>query len=61
MNYQESLHQKLEDASIDGVAIAFEPEEAEELGATMDDMPEQDVIDAAFDPMQEEINASQNK
>ena len=49
MNQQESLLQKLEDASIDGAAVAFDPEEAEELGATVDDMPEQDVIDAAFD------------
>jgi hypothetical protein len=44
-----TLEQKLVDASIDGAAVAFDPDEAEELGATADDMPEQDVIDAAFD------------
>ena len=48
-NENPTLGQKLEDASIDGAAIAFDPDEAEELGATADDMPEQDVIDAAFD------------
>ena len=49
MNQKESLQQKLEDASIDGAVVAFDPAEAEELGATVDDMPEQDVIDAEFD------------
>jgi hypothetical protein len=43
------LEQKLEDASIDGAVVAFDPEEADQLGAMADDMPEQDVIDAAFD------------
>ena len=44
-----TLQQKLEDASIPGAAIAFDPDEAEELGAIADDMPLQDVIDAAHD------------
>lgn len=43
------LERKLEDASIEGSAVAFDPEEAEELGAMPDDMPLQDVIDASFD------------
>ncbi len=46
---QPTLEQKLEDASVDGAAIAFDPDEAEALGAIADDMPLQDVIDAAFD------------
>ncbi len=44
-----TLKQKLEDASIDGSAIPFDPEEAEKLGAVADDMPLQDVIEAAHD------------
>ena len=44
-----TLNQKLEDTAIDGAAIAFDPDEAEALGATPDDMPLEDVIDAAHD------------
>ncbi len=44
-----TLNQKLEDASINGSAIPFDPEEAEKLGAVADDMPLQDVIEAAHD------------
>ena len=44
-----ALEQKIEDASIDGAVIAFDPDEAEALGATPDDMPLEDVITAAYD------------
>ncbi len=43
------LEKKMEDAGIDGSAIAFDPDEAEELGATPDDMPLKDVVEAMFD------------
>ncbi len=41
--------QKLTDVDELKIAVAFDPDEAEELGAVEDGMPEQDVIDAAFD------------
>lgn len=46
---EKELDNKLKDTSIDGAAISLEPSEADELGAISDDMPLQDVIDAAFD------------
>lgn len=48
-NENPTLDQKLEDTSIDGAAVAFDPDEAEALGAMADDMPLEDVIDAAHD------------
>jgi hypothetical protein len=45
----QALMQKLKDVDELKIAIAFDPDEAEELGAVADGMPEQDVIDAAFD------------
>ena len=35
-----TIEEKLEDTAFDGAAIPFDPDEAEELGATPDDMPE---------------------
>ena len=48
-NQNPTIEQKLEDTALDGAAIAFDPDEAEELGATPDDMPLEDVIEAAYD------------
>jgi hypothetical protein len=45
----EKTMQKLKDVDELGIAVAFDPDEAEALGAVEDGMPEQDVIDAAFD------------
>ncbi len=44
-----TLNQKLEDTSINGSAVPFDPDEAEQLGAIADDMPLEDVIKAAHD------------
>lgn len=44
-----TIEEKLEDTAIDGAAVPFDPEEAEQLGATPDDMPVKDVIEAAHD------------
>lgn len=44
-----TIDEKLEDTAIDGAAIPFDPQEAEQLGATPDDMPLEDVIEAAHD------------
>ena len=45
-----ALLKKLEDICVPGAEIAFDPDEAEEMGAFLDDAtPEQDVIDAAYD------------
>ena len=44
-----TIEEKLEDTAFDGAAIPFDPDEAEELGATPDDMPLEDVIEAAHD------------
>lgn len=48
-NETPTIEEKLEDTAIDGAAIPLEPEEAEQLGATPDDMPLDDVIEAAHD------------
>lgn len=44
-----TIEKKLEDTALDGAAISFDPEEAEQLGATADNMPLEDVIEAAHD------------
>ncbi len=44
-----TIAQKLKDTAIDGAAISFDPDEAAALGATPDDMPLEDVIEAAHD------------
>ena len=49
-NLPPALQKKLDDACVPGAEIAFDPDEAEEMGAFLDDAtPEQDVIDAAYD------------
>jgi hypothetical protein len=44
-----TIDNKLKDTAIDGAAIPFDPDEAEELGAIPDDTPLEDVIAAAHD------------
>lgn len=49
MKPETTAEKKLEDTATNGAAIAFDPDEAENLGAIPDDMPLEDVIEAAYD------------
>lgn len=50
MKLNKILEQKLQNVSLPGAAVAFDPDEAEELGAVEEDTAsELDAIEAAFD------------